>query len=683
MADLSSFQMTLPSSTPVNSSFLRKVFSDEWQLAVALAAGATLLVGYSIQVMIHQGPVVITETIHTIGHGLVWISLALGMVHGLKAAWEAVRELKPDIDVLMVVGAALAAGIGHPEEGALLLFLFTLAGALENRALARAKDAVSRLTKLMPSEALVRRNGAWTPLPPDELIPGDEVLVRPGEVIPADASIIKGRSAIDQSTLTGESLPRSVDEGDDVFAGTLNQQGALELRVTRPVAESSLKRILQLVIEAQERRQPMQRVIDRLSTPYTIAVFTVSIAALIYFAFAGRVEEAGGDRSMTFAEAAYRAITLLIVASPCALVIATPTATLCGLSRAARSGLLVKGGDALERLASVKMVALDKTGTLTTGQIAVVGIEPLSLRDPSNQEASIGRMLGLILGMQEQSTHPIAAAMVRYARSKQVHPAAVSQVENIPGRGLIGMHDGRPIRIGSVEYIGEHIEPSIAEKARVLVAQVRSSGRLATIAEYDGEALVVILADTPRPGASELAAGLRAIGIERVAMLTGDSRTIANKLAGELGITEVHAELLPENKVEHIRRLKSETKGGLAVVGDGVNDAPALAVADVGLAMGGIGADAALEAADVVVLHDDLDRIPWAIELARRVRTIMTVNLLFALSVIAILATLTLLGWVGLGLGVIGHEGSTIVVVANSLQLLAFRGPGMKPGGRK
>lgn len=670
--------MSFNGDSPSSPSLIRKLFSDEWQLGLALAAGATLLVGYSIQVMVHQGPAVVTDTIHTIGHVLVWVSLALGMVHGLKAAWEALRELKPDIDVLMVVGAGLAAGIGHPEEGALLLFLFTLAGALENRALAKAKDAVSRLSKLMPSEALVRRNGSWVPKPPEELVPGDEVLVRPGEVIPADATILKGRSAIDQSTLTGESLPRSVDEGDEVFAGTLNQQGALELRVTRPVSESSLKRILQLVIEAQERRQPMQRVIDRLSTPYTLAVFSASIAALIYFALAGKVEEQGIARSMTFAEAAYRAITLLIVASPCALVIATPTATLCGLSRAARSGLLVKGGDSLERLASVKMVALDKTGTLTTGQIAVVGLEPLNLLDHDQQNGSINRMLGLILGMQEQSTHPIAAAMVRYARSKGVHPAAVGQVENIPGRGLVGMHDGRPIRIGAVEYIGQHLDSGVAERARQIVAEVRGSGRLAAVAEFEGEAVVVILADTPRPGAAELAGRLKAIGIERVAMLTGDSKTIATKVAGELGITEVHAELLPENKVDHIRRLKSETKGGLAVVGDGVNDAPALAVADVGLAMGGIGADAALEAADVVVLHDDLDRVPWAIELARRVRSIMTANLLFALSVIAVLATCTLFGWVGLGLGVIGHEGSTIVVVANSLQLLAFRGPGAR-----
>ena len=656
-------------------SLLARLISDEWRLPLAIGAGATLLVGYSTQILSSNGAIADTVA-HVLGHALVWVSLALGAVHGLTAAWESVRALRPNIDMLMVVGAALAAGIGHPEEGALLLFLFTLAGALEHRALARAKDAVSRLSRLIPSEALVRRSGAWTAIAPEELVPGDEVLVRPGETVPADGRVIRGRSAVDQSTLTGESLPRSVEVGDEVYAGTMNQQGALEVAVVRPVGESSLKRILQLVIEAQEQRQPMQRIIDRLSTPYTLVVFVLAIAALVYFLLAGTITQSDGVvRDMTAADAVYRAITLLIVASPCALVIATPTATLCGLSRAARAGLLVKGGDALERLATVRVVAIDKTGTLTTGQIAVTGIEPVALHDPDPKGESMRRLLGLILGMQEQSTHPIAAAMVRYARSQSISPLEVSDVENIPGKGLAGNYMGRPVRIGSVEYVGEHMEVSAGARARTLVHETRASGRLAAVAEYEGEALVVVLADTPRPGADELVERLASIGVGRVVMLTGDNKAIADKVAGELGITEVHAGLLPEQKVDRIRALKAEGRGGLAVVGDGVNDAPALAAADVGLAMGGIGADAAMETADVVVLNDDLSRIPWSIGLSRRVRLVMLANLIFALGVIAVLAASAVMGWISLGLGVLGHEGSTLVVVASSLQLLVYPGP--------
>ncbi|MHC5114532.1 MAG: HAD-IC family P-type ATPase, partial [Planctomycetota bacterium] len=292
-------------------SIMARLLDDDTQLAVAGAAGVALAAGF---VMAWWWP----ETgVGTAGEVLIWISLALGAIHGTHAAWEAVRELRPDIDVLMVVGAALAAAIGHPEDGALLLFLFTLAGALEHRAMERTRDAVTRLNKLMPKAALVRRDGAWTPVDPETLAPGDVVLVRPGETIPADGVVVEGRSTVDQSTLTGESMPRAVDADADVFAGTLNQQGALEVRVHRPVHESSLHHILELVLEAQENRQPVQRVIDRFSTPYTVSVFAIAILAFVGFIL---------FRGDTASQAAYRAITLLVVASPCALVISTPTA---------------------------------------------------------------------------------------------------------------------------------------------------------------------------------------------------------------------------------------------------------------------------------------------------------------------------------------------------------------------
>ncbi|RMH26639.1 MAG: cation-translocating P-type ATPase [Planctomycetota bacterium] len=646
-----------------------RLFSDEWQLPIALGAGVALLVGFSLQQLVDESFGRWAAGFHGAGHALVWVSLALGAVHGVKAAVESIRELEPNIDVLMVVGAGLAAIIGHPGEGALLLFMFTLAGALEHRALTRARDAVARLSTLMPNEALRRRDGAWVPAAPEELSPGDVVLVRPGEVIPADGVVQAGSSTIDQSTLTGESLPRPVDPGDAVYAGTLNENGALEVRVTRSIRESSLQRILDLVTEAQASRQPLQRVIDRFSTPYTLAVFAFAVLALVWFAL---LHERVTGQVMTLTDAAYRAITLLIVASPCALVIATPTVTLCGLNRAARAGLLVKGGDALERLAGVTVVALDKTGTLTTGEIAVTGFE---VSDGSDAD----RLLSLALAVEERSTHPIAAAITRFILGRGIEPAALDDFEQVPGKGIRAQSGSVEIHIGTMEYVLPRVEDErMRRRIEGEVNRVRAEGGISAVLSAGEEAAVFSLADTPRPGAGRLVEDLRAAGVERVVMLTGDSRLVAERVARDLGIEEVHGELLPEEKVERLRAIKAEMngRGRLAVVGDGVNDAPALATADIGLAMGGVGADAALETADVVVLRDDLRVVPWALALARRVRAVMYQNLIFAMLVIAALAVFALAGMIPMGVGVIGHEGSTLLVVANSLRLLGLGGPG-------
>ena len=623
-------------------------------LAAAVVAGAALLLGQSISWLSEhpsQGALV-----------LVWLSLCVGAIYGVQAAWEAIRELRLDIDILMVVGAALSAFIGHPAEGALLLFMFTLAGALEDRALAKAKDAVTRLNKLMPTSAMVRVNGAWEQRAAENLSPGDEVLIRPGETVPADCVIIKGESELDTSTLTGESLPRAVEPGAEAFAGAVNQSGSLEARVVHAPKDSGLQRILQLVIEAQERKQPMQRMIDRFSTPYTAVVFGVAIVSFVVFRFGLQLD---------WAAAAYRAITLLIVASPCALVIATPTATLCGLSRAARSGLLIKGGDALERLAAVRTVALDKTGTLTLGKIKV--------HDEAVFGADAAALRAGIAGVEAHSTHPLAAAITAHLVDGGVAPPDVSDLRNIPGRGLEAVYAGAPVRVGKPEWALEIVPAGVREQAMRRAAEARAAGDLAAVGATGGpnaSAAVYALADTPRPGADRVVHRLRDAGIDRVAMLTGDHAQVARRVADELGIEVVHADLLPEGKVERLKELKAMPgAGALAIVGDGVNDAPALAVADVGLAMGSVGAGAALEAADVVVLNDDLAGIPWAFALARRVRAVMLANILIAVGVIAVLASLSLFGIVPLGLGVVGHEGSTLVVVAIGLTILGFHGP--------
>lgn len=625
------------------------------RLMAAIAAGALLIA--------HQAAAWGGAAENAVAAACVWVSLALGSIYGVRAAWGSIRELRFNIDVLMIVGAGLSAWIGHPAEGALLLFMFTLAGALEHRALAKAKDAVSRLTKLMPTTAMVRNSvtGQWESRPAETLEPGDVIQIRPGDTVAADGVVTQGHSEVDTSTLTGESLPRGVGVGDEVFAGTINQSGSIEARVVRRVGESSLKRVLAMVIEAQERKQPVQRLIDRLSSPYTAAVFVVSLAALAWYRF-GQDEE--------WAAAAYRAITFLIVASPCALVIATPTVTLCGLSRAARSGLLIKGGDALERLAAVRTVALDKTGTLTLGKIRVTGASVFGA-----DEASLA---SLAAGIESHSTHPLAVAVVKWAEEAGVRRAEVSQVRNTAGLGLEARAaGGERVRIGRVDWACEGLPPEVRAEARRAADRARAEGALVAVCTTDRAAMVLTLADEPRPGAATLIRALRDAGINRIAMLTGDHRVIAEKVANELGIEVVHAELLPEQKVERLRELHAmEGAGALAIVGDGVNDAPALAVAHVGLAMGGIGAGAALEAADVVVLNDDLNRIAWAFRLARKVRVTMIWNLVIAVGVIAALGVLALLGVVPLGAGVVGHEGSTLVVVGVSLTVLAFPGPG-------
>ncbi len=640
----------------------RWLFSDASELPVAMAAGVALAIGWLLWRVIDESA---APLLHNFGHVLVWISLALGAIHGTRAAWESLRHLRPDIDVLMIVGAALAAAIGHPEEGSLLLFMFTLAGALENRALAKTKDAVTRLHKLMPKNAMRRdASGQWVAIEPEHVRVSDVVLVRPGETVPADGLVIDGRSSLDQSSLTGESLPRSVSVGDQVFAGTINQAGAIEVKVSRPVTESSISRILKLVIEAQETRQPLQRVIVRLSTPYATTVMLASLAAFFAFRFAF---------DLAWTDAAYRAITLLVVASPCALVIATPTATLCGLSRAARAGVLIKGGDALERLANISRIVVDKTGTLTKGQIEVTHVEPIAGSD-------IDSLLSIAMAAEQRSTHPIAAAIVRLAGEHHLRPADLVSLTNVPGHGLEGVFEGKPVRIGNAEFSEPLIPVCFRSHTRKIVDRIASQGGKAIVIAHDDQALVLSLADTPREGAENLASDLRDVGVQSVTMLTGDTKVIAERLAAELGIENVHAGLMPEDKVAEIRRLRAAPDhlnggGGVAVVGDGVNDAPALAVADVGLAMGGIGADAALETADVVLLHDDLNRVPWAFGLARRVRRIMIGNLVFAIAVITTLAIFTLFGKIPLPLGVIGHEGSTLLVVANSLRLLAHLDP--------
>jgi Zn2+/Cd2+-exporting ATPase len=693
------------------------------ELPGSLAAGVLLALGFGLS----YAPGLIGVT----GMALLWSALAIGMVYGGRAALEALAARRFDIDVLMVLAAGLAAAMGHPEDGALLLFLFTLAGALEDRAMQRTMRAVEALSRLMPPKATVwmprdsqvardsipsdfepdaisnpgsarsgEVPGAWVDVDPREVRAGQRLWIRTGELVPCDARILDGASTVDQATLTGESIPRPVQPGDELYAGTINVGNPIEALALRPAEESSLQKILNLVISAQQQREPLQRVIDRLSQPYAVGVLVLSITVLtlwrLLFGF-------------TLADAAYTAIALLIVASPCALIIATPTATLAAISRAARMGILFKGGQAIERLARMGSVCLDKTGTLTLGRPRLQQVHPVAWSD--------GReLLAAAAALESGSTHPIAVAVVEAAANRGVQAPAIDDLQDFPGRGIAGIIAGREARLGTYEHCEELIPVCLRGRIREVLEKVRQRGQIgvaiaiagvgSTQAENPdaGQAAVLILSDAVRPGARELVDRLHDLAIRPIRMLTGDNRITAGQIAGQLGIDQWEAELLPEDKVRIMQALRQERRTsalpagplatlatltptgarrvarGVGVIGDGVNDAPALAAADVSIAIGSIGSDAALESADIVLLNEDLTAIPWAVQLSRRTRAIVLFNIILALSVIVLMGVATLVlshaGWLmPLWAAVLAHEGGTLLVVLNSLRLLGARAP--------
>lgn len=637
----------------------RALFTPRGEVISATVAGGLLLVGWlgDVALGIHSA------------RWVVWASLGIGLVHGAKAAWESISRFTFDIDCLMVVGALLAAYLNAPAEGALLLFLFVLAGGLEGLAMARTRRAVEALHKLMPS-ATLRADGAgqWVPVPPESLVPGDRIKIPPGEVIPVDAQLDAGLSAVNQATLTGESMPRDVRPGDELYAGTLNVGNPIEATVTKVASESSLQRIVNLVTQAQEQREPVQRFIDRVSEPYALSVLGVSL--LVWLVWWLALGDSAG-------EAAYVAITLLIVMSPCAVIIATPTATLAGIARAARGGVLFKGGQAMERLSRLGALCLDKTGTLTIGRPDVQQVHPVGWSE-GNQ------LLGIAAGLEQDSTHPIAAAIIAEAKIRRVgfEPAARSTFT--PGRGVSGEFGGTPARLGTYEHTEELIPVCLRNRAKEVLERVQARGQLGVIIAWNGQAAVLVMSDAMRPGADEMVPRLHALGVNPLVMLSGDKASVVERMAKSLGIDRFFSNLLPEDKVKAVAELKREVRSrrggyrGVGLIGDGANDAPALAAADVSIAVGSIGSDAALESADIVMLGEDLRSIPWAIRLARRTRWTIVANLAFALVAIAVMAIATLVGSrldnpLPLWAGVLGHEGGTLLVVANSLLLLTIR----------
>jgi Cd2+/Zn2+-exporting ATPase len=647
-----------------------RLFSARGELWSSIAAGGLLLVGVVVWLVMGRS----AEGVLAL-NVCAWMSLAIGMLHASRAAWESVQAWRFEIDVLMVLGAVLAAVVGHPGEGALLLFLFVLAGALEELASQRTQRAVEALHKLMPTKALrlEEQSGEWRAVSPQELVPGDIVKVLPGESIPADGRVSLGRTSVDQANLTGESVPRSVDVGDEVFAGTINAGDPLQVRVTRRANESSLQRVLDLVLRAQQQREPVQRVIDKVNQPYAVGVFVASLAVFVVWKW---VLGESLDRSM------FTAITLLIVASPCAVIIATPTATLAAIARGARAGVLFKGGQSIERLAQLSAIAFDKTGTLTVGKMRVQALHPIGWSDER-------ALLAVAAGLEQDSTHPIAAAVRARAVAERVEASNGIKPRAFPGRGVEAQIDGKAARLGTLVHTEELIPVCLRANVREVLKGVQQRGKIGTVVVHDQQAGVIILSDTVRPGADRLVQDLHAMGVKPVVMLTGDNRATAAAVAESLGLDRFEAELLPEDKLKAVAGMRDQLRGsgsagGVGVIGDGVNDAPALAAADVSIAIGSIGSDAALESAEIVLLSDDLGIIPWAVGLARRTRRTVMFNLSFALGAIALMSVATLVGArlgvpLPLWMGVLGHEGGTLLVVGNSLLLLGIASPRRSP----
>jgi len=572
---------------------------------------------------------------------------------GLTArdAWQGLRAGRFEVDTLMLLAALGAASLGAYAEGALLLFLFSLGHALEHMAMGRARHAILALGKLMPTTARVRRDGREQELPVAELLRGDRVIVPPGQRIPADGTVIEGQSAVDQSPITGESVPVDKAPQDGVFAGTVNGDGGLTIEVTRLAVDSTLSRMLRLVLEAQARKSPTERLAQRVEKVF-VPLVLIAVALLI-----GLPPLFG----VPFGEAFYRAMAVLVAGSPCALAIATPSVMLAGMARAARGGVLIKGGAHLENLGRLRVVAFDKTGTLTAGQPRLTDVRALGMSDDA--------LLRLAAAVETHSAHPLARAVVAAARERGLDLPDASGVQAVTGRGIRAQCAGSEVQIGHASMFGT--EPMDAA-VTAAVDSLEAAGRTVMLVRVDGRwAGVLGLLDTPRPGAAAALQALARLGIERTVMLTGDHARAAAAVALQLGVTDVRAGLLPQDKLAAIDALATDP-GQVAMVGDGVNDAPALARATVGIAMGGAGSDAALEAADVALMGDDLGRLAFAVALGRAARRAIRQNLVIALGTVALLAPAAAAGWAGIGLAVILHEGSTLLVVLNGLRLLAL-----------
>jgi Cd2+/Zn2+-exporting ATPase len=617
---------------------------DEWK-AQLLAAVLCGFFGFTAHLFRAQ-------PLALVGYGLAYLA---GGWYTVQEVWERLQQRAIDVHFLMLAVAAGSASIGAWSEGAMLLFLFSLSGALEHFALSRTRREIRSLFREAPKSAtLIDQAGREREVPVERLTRGMRLLIKPGAQFPVDAEIAKGETACDESNLTGEATPVAKGLGDSVLAGTINLWGAVEVLVLRPVSESSLQKIIRLIKEAQQQKAPAQRFTDKFGTYYTYSVLGLSL--VMFFVWWLGFQQAPFSPKSAGHSAFYHTMTLLVVASPCALVLSIPSAVLAAIAWGARHGILFRGGAAVEKLAEVTTVALDKTGTLTTGELRVETVQSF----PPGREAEVAQ---LAYSLERLSTHPLARAITRHGKQQRLEPLELSNFESITGQGLRARRNGSSCLLGRREWLAQgghgevigEVPATDAGFSEIWLAEGDLLGRL-------------VLRDDIRPQARQVLEELRGEGL-RTVVLTGDRRSTAEHLRTELQFDDLRAELKPEEKLSEIRKWSGEGQR-VAMVGDGVNDAPSLAAAHIGVAMGARGSDAALEQADVVLMHDRLENFLAAFRLSQRARSVIRQNLVISLGTVVVLVSFALLGRISLTKGVVGHEGSTVVVVMNSLRLL-------------
>ena len=603
------------------------------------------------------------------GSPMRWLTLTLyagsyatGAFEVVDSSFRALMKLRLDIDFLMLVAGLGAAAIGLYPEGALLFFLFSLGHALEHHAMGRARNAIRSLGSITPTNAVRIDSDGERTVSIDVIKPGDRVRVRPASRIPVDGVIEEGTSTVDQAAITGESVPIEAEPGERIFAGSLNGSGALVVRVDRLATESTMSRMIKLVEESRSRQGRSQRLARKFTRIYVPVILIGTLLLILLPPLLGM---------LTWKEAFLRGMTVLVGASPCALAISTPSAILAGIAQAARNGVLIKGGMHLENLGALDVLAMDKTGTITAGRPELTDI----IRFDESDEEDLLRLIGAV---EHQSTHPIARSISRACQARRLELPIATDVKDLPGIGLSARVDGREVVIGGSRLLhsdearqwtdrDEAVRQAerLEEEARTVMVVVREKAVLGVIA----------LADDPRPGSKQVIDHLHGIGIGQVLMLTGDNEAVARRVGEAVGADRIESGLMPEDKINVIKGLRDEQLR-VGMVGDGVNDAPALAEADVGIAMGAGGTDVALETADVALMADDLSRLTYAIGLSRRVRRTIMQNVFISLFVIAWLVPVAALGYAPIWIAVVFHEGSTLVVVLNALRLLGYREPG-------
>ncbi|TRO64146.1 heavy metal translocating P-type ATPase [Christiangramia sabulilitoris] len=641
------------------------IFGERTEIIFAVLSGIFLLTGFLLDTF-SDAPFIYVVIPYLVAYGF-------GGYFTLTEAFDEISKGKFQIDFLMLVAAIGAALLDKWAEGALLLFLFSLGHALEHLAMEKATKSIEALTNLSPKTALKKQGGEYVEVDITSLRVGDVIRVRPNSTVSADAILIKGKTSINQAPITGESIPvdkqpvndpgiefKSIEEipaKNRVYAGTINGDNSIEVKVIKESQHSTLNRLITMVQEAQEKKSPTQLLTDKFERYYVPAVLILII--LLNFAFLV-VDE-------TWQESFYRSMAALVAASPCALAISTPSAVLSGIARAAKGGVLIKGGKPLEDLGTLRALAFDKTGTLTEGKPKLTDL--VLLNGLSKDE-----FLSRVIALESSSNHPLAKAVVRDGRARMDHLNGLPEVsdsEAIQGKGIRGIVNSEEIRIGNLELYDDI--GGVPEMVKEKVTQLEKEGKTVMLVKNDQEFSGILgLMDTPRKAARSTLSRLKSIGIRKMIMLTGDNQEVADAVASEIGITDAYGSLLPEEKVEKIIQLKKE-ENKIAMIGDGVNDAPAMANSTVGIAMGAAGSDVALETADIALMADKLEILPFAIGLSRKSQQVVKQNLWISLGVVALLLPATIFGWANIGIAVVFHEGSTIVVVLNALRLLGFK----------